>query len=177
MRKGWLWAAVAGQVLVLAALIAAHAYTLAAGVAVRLKTEPLDPFDPLRGAYVHLRPSIARLDLSLYPGDAAALRSGDTLWVTLQRDEPDWRAVAVGTARPAVHPDQVAVQAQVQYVSTEGSPGINVGYAFQDFFVTQAQADELSQRRTGIDIVVRVDRFGHAALDQVLVDGQALDWQ
>ncbi len=177
MRKPWLWAAIALQVLVLAVMMGINLFTLQTGVAVRLKTEPLDPFDPLRGAYVHLQPAIARLDAGLFPGDVRTLNSGDTVYVTLHPDQPYWRAVAVGRERPPVRPDEVAVRAQVQYVDTYQDRGIFLRYSFQDFFTTDERAHKLELQRTGVDMEIRVDRFGNGALEKVYVDGEPLNWQ
>jgi uncharacterized membrane-anchored protein len=188
-RRGlWFALAVALQLMVLVGLVGRHSYTLATGQEVVLKSEPFDPWNPLKGEYVRLRYNISAVTVSGEAGQEPPYQRGDVVWVTLQRGAPFWTAVAIGRERPAVGADQVAVKARVDWVQWWGDskesppPGfehgqVNLIYGMEEFYVPEGEGPGLEQQRDGITVKAKVDRFGRMALSQVLVNGEPVKCQ
>ena len=98
MKVPLLWRAVAAALLLglaLMALVEQRARILRNGAEVRLKTVPVDPRDLFRGDYVVLGYPISVVEAEQ---GAEPYRSGETVFVTLGRDEQGF-ARAVGVSR------------------------------------------------------------------------------
>lgn len=170
-RRWWFALAVALQVAVLLGLAGTRHYILATGQRVLLRTLPVDPRDLFRGDYVALRYEISELtDL------AEPLRSGATVWVVLAPGDRYWRAVAVHPTQPAVAPGQVAVRGRVQWYDSYGRRAW-VTYGIESFYVPEGEGRLLERPEVQLDVEAAVDRFGRAAIVQVLLDGQPLRWE
>lgn len=191
-RKGlWFALAVALQVVILLTLVGRHSYTLATGTEVLLKSEPIDPWSPLKGQYVRLRYNISTFPLSLAAGEEPPYQRGDVVWVILQKYNPDgdpyWSATAVGKERSRPGPGQVAVQARVDWVQWWGDPSqnpptgfksqVNLLYGIEEFYVPEGEGPGLEANRGGITVKAKADRFGRMALSQVLVNGEPVEWK
>lgn len=189
VRRRGLWFAlvVALQVLLLLGLVGRHSYTLATGSEVVLKSEPIDPWSPLKGEYVRLRYNVSTFPLAYDPGTAPPYQRGELVWVILQKGDPYWTATALGKERSRPGPDQVAVRARVDWVqwwgdSTERPPTgfdaqVHLVYGIEAFYVPEGEGPGLEANRDGITVKAKVDRFGRMALSQVLVDGQPVEWK
>lgn len=172
-KHRWFMLFVALQLLFLLGMAGRHAYTLATGTPVLLKTAPVDPWDMFRGDYVVLSYEISLLPLPPAPH----LLTGESVWVTLQppvSGERHWQAVGVSRSRPAAAPGQVAVRGTVRW---QDHTHLSVAYGIEQFYVPEGQGRELEQRMEQVDVVAVVDRFGRAALREVLVDGQPIVWK
>lgn len=187
------WWAVALQVAVLVSMIAVHSYTVATGAAVTLKTVPADPWSYLTGRYVALNYEISRLTEGQVPMEGAPYKRGQTVWVTLQKGDPYWTAVAVSTRRPALGgllvagrvpgPNQVALRGTVTSAwqpylqSTATTPWeYNLRYGIEQFYIPEREKT-LDRRGLNFTVEVLVDSFGRAVLHRVFLDGQPIRWQ
>lgn len=183
MRRRGLWfaLAVALQLAVLLGLIGRSSYTLATGTEVVLKSEPFDPWDPLKGEYVRLRYNISTFPLaSRAEGEEPSYQRGDLVWVILQKGDPYWTATALGKERSQPGPDQVAVRARIDWVNWGSSvtqPRAILLFGIEEFYVPEGEGPGLEKERDGITVKAKVDRFGRMALSQVLVQGQPVKWQ
>lgn len=186
-RKRWFWVAVIAQVLVLFGMIGVHQYTLATGKPVMLKTEPVAPWDPLRGEYVALRYTISHFQVGQLPMEGMPYKRGQTVWVTLQAGEPEWTAVALSDQKPTTQSDEIAIRGEVEWVNQDLVedglqlvPEVNIRYGIEQFYVPEGQGQELQNlvRIPGsLQVEVLVDRFGRAALHRVFRDGQEIRWR
>ena len=181
--KRWFWWAVAVQVAVLLLMIASHGYTLATGRAVTLKTVPTDPWSPWSGRYVALSYDISHLVQGDLPMEGGPFRWHQTVWVTLEKGDPYWKAVAVSSRRRTVNPDQVALRATVTGAwQSYGESGpqdsweYNLHYGIEQFYIPEGEA---TLERRGLEFTVEavVDSFGRAALHRVFLDGKEIRWR
>jgi uncharacterized membrane-anchored protein len=116
-RRTKFWLAVAVQLAVLLGMVGLHGYTLATGQPVLLKTAPVDPWDLMRGQYVRLAYEITTLDAGKVTVTGSP-RQADRVWVTLRKGAAYWDAVAIGPARPALGPGEVAIRGRVMAIWT-----------------------------------------------------------
>jgi len=172
--------AAAAMTLVLVAMVATKQYTLETGTLVRLETRPVDPRSLFRGDYVRLRYVISLLDLRDLPGDKE-FETGDAIYVVLKPDDPYWTPVSIHRSRPEPSPGEVVIKGRVAYhwrrPGTDKVPPrdqIDATYGIESYFVPEGEGRELEDpSQIGrISILAAVDRFGNAAIKQVLVDGQ-----
>ncbi|MFJ9389416.1 GDYXXLXY domain-containing protein [Nocardioides sp. NPDC101246] len=119
------------------------------GEEIRLRVEPVDPIDPLRGAYVDL----AYPDLS-----SRSTEKTEDVYVSLARSGKVWKATTVSTERPAERP----------FLKCHDD-GWRLSCGIESFFVPQDRAREIEADVNGGDAVavVKVDSRGNAALVSV----------
>ena len=177
------WWAVAVQVAALLVMMAVHAFTLATGRAVTLKTMPVDPWSYLTGRYVVLSYEISHLEEGKLPMEGAPYRRSQTVWVTLQEGDPYWTPVAVSARRPALKPNQAALRGSVTgawqgspSIGTESSWQYDVHYGIEQFYIPEWEKT-LERRGTDFTVAALVDSFGRAALHRVFLDGKEIRWQ
>lgn len=175
-RKRWFLLAVALQVVLLLGLAARHQYTVATGAPMLLETVPVDPFDMFRGDYVRLAFAASRV-----PAPAVDhVRPDEPVWVLFQEPGPGqkyWQAVSASRERPSPGPGQLVVQARARWHEPDGEQRLQVHYGFEQFYVPEGQGLRLEREPKRVDVQVAVDRFGRAAIQQVLWDGQPVEWQ
>lgn len=189
MRRRGLWfaLAVAVQLMVLLGMIGRHSFTLATGTEVVLKSEPFDPWDPLKGEYVRLRYNVSTVPIPLAEGEEPPYERGDAVWLLLQKGEPYWTVAGIGKERSRPGPDQVSVRARVDWVQwwsapTEPKPAgfeaqVNLLYGIEEFYVPEGEGRGLEEERDGITVKAKVDGWGRMALSQVLVKGEPVKWR
>ncbi|MFD4324122.1 GDYXXLXY domain-containing protein [Nocardioides sp. NPDC058538] len=119
------------------------------GEEVRLRVEPVDPIDPLRGAYVDLSYTDISRRTTKETGDA---------YVSMARRGPVWEATSVSTERPAEGP----------FLKCHDD-GWRLSCGIESLFVPQDRAREIETEVSGGDAiaVVKVDSRGNAALVSV----------
>ncbi|HMN86515.1 MAG TPA: GDYXXLXY domain-containing protein [Bauldia sp.] len=164
------------QAAMLAWMVGDRALLLAGGREVRLAVVPVDPRDLLRGDYIVLTYPIDRLNESALAGDKGFAR-GDTVYVTLVPDGPDF--VASGLWRAPPSGDGVVLRGVVRSSFAEkagcATPCISysVDYGIGRFFVPEGEGKALealrNDQRLSVDIAVGSD--GRAAIKRLLVDG------
>ncbi len=179
------WLAVAIQVAVLLAMIAVHGFTLATGRAVTLKTRPIDPWSLMSGRYVALSYDISGLTEGQVPMTGGPYKRGQTVWVTLQKGDPYWQAVALSDRRPAVGPDQVALRGMVSsdwqpvpFVAGEPARPWQyvIQYGIEQFYIPEGET-AIERRGAEFTVEALVDSTGRAALHRVFLDGKQLNWR
>lgn len=119
-----------------------------------LRVEPLDPFDPFRGAYVVLDYP----DLPLANG-GEDLPDGE-VFVPLAEEAGVWAATGAVTRRPEAGP----------YLACQNE-GFSISCGIEDWFASQAEATRLEDALREGEVLarVRIDGRGHAALMEVIV--------
>jgi uncharacterized membrane-anchored protein len=178
-ERGLLPALAALQVVVLAGMIALHAAPLMFGETIRLKVEPVDPRDLMRGDYVILSYDISRVPKDGIKGIPDAK---DTSWRYWNRDqwmeertvyvtlEPDaggklWRGV-----KTSIHPPASGRFIRGKYVRQWGTPRIQFG--IEAFYVQEGAGMELEQARNARQLVAEIALLssGKAALRKLHVE-------
>jgi len=175
------WLAVLVQVAILLSLVGIHGFTLMTGEPVLLKTAPVDPWDPLRGNYIDLTYQISGIVVDEVTLTGWPYREGQRVWVTLQKGQPYWTAVALSDQKPRTGPDQVALRGRVEWMAspTPGEPAerIWLRYGIEQFYIPEGQGDGLGGRQVDMEVEALVDSTGRAALRTVYLDGKPIDWR
>jgi uncharacterized membrane-anchored protein len=159
------------QVLVLAFMAGQREWISRTGLPVTLRTAPIDPDDPMRGAYVHLDYEISQVPAALCQG-------GPAKWikVTDYREQQGWRdrvvyaalqvtphgiaeLVSLSDVRPARGP---FLRGRVESVSTEG---VRVRYGIEALFMAKAAAQQ-------VESMVRKEKAG-APIDAQIAVGSS----
>ena len=83
---------------VILGMVAFYARDLRSGTEITLKTEPVDPRSLFLGHYAILGYEISRLNGEMLGG--RCYDRNEAIYVTLERDGGDWRAVAAAPAMP-----------------------------------------------------------------------------
>ncbi|MBI5394903.1 MAG: GDYXXLXY domain-containing protein, partial [Verrucomicrobia bacterium] len=178
-ERGLLPALAALQVIVLAGMIALHAAPLMFGETIRLKVEPVDPRNLMRGDYVILSYDISRVPKDGIEGIPDAK---DTSWRYWSRDqwmeerivyvrlEPTadgklWRGV-----KTSIHQPASGKFIRGKYVRQWGSPRIQFG--IEAFYVEEGAGKKLEQARNARQLVAEVALLssGKAALRDLHVE-------
>ena len=110
LRRHWPIAVVLlAQLGILGVVPARHVRARLTGVAVTLRTEPVDPYDILAGYYVTLDYQVeheAARQMGTPPAD------GSVWWLVVRRADPAWEFVSVVRERPEPSADTVALKAK-----------------------------------------------------------------
>jgi uncharacterized membrane-anchored protein len=178
-ERGLLPALAALQVVVLAGMIALHAAPLMFGETIRLKVEPVDPRDLMRGDYVILSYDISRVPKDGIEGIPDAKHTSWRYWnrdqwmeerivyVTLEpgAEGKPWRGVKTSIHKPAS-----GTFIRGKYVRQWGTPRIQFG--IEAFYVQEGAGKELEQARNARNLVAEVALLpsGKAALRQLHVE-------
>lgn len=126
-------------------------WPLMTGTTVLLAIHPLDPFDPLRGQYMHINYEISTLK---HP-----FSEGETVYVSLAPDEEGiWRGQTVSKA----HPGGVAIKGRVRGRSRRIAYGIE-----QFFFERNAHVPTRN-----ISVEAKVSKGGRARIVHLLQNGK-----
>ncbi|MEO3855894.1 GDYXXLXY domain-containing protein [Acrocarpospora sp. B8E8] len=140
-------AALVLQAVLLVVAVAPQLSARVTGLEYRLAVGPVDPIDPLRGAYAQLN----------YPGlpNADGQRPG-RVYVPLVRDDRLWKGAGIVRQRPASAP----------YIACESSGYGRLSCGIDSLFLSQDKAarvqDELAGDRTAA--IVKIDANGNAAV-------------
>jgi len=156
------------QFLLVGGIAVREEVVLATGTAVVLRVRPYDPMDPLAGRYLGTPLEIERLDLARIPHDEG-LFGRDAVWVVLAPGEPCWGPVAVRREQPGPAAGQVSLYAEVDGRQVPGDT-LRVRYAFGRFYIPEGGKDPSA--RADLALRVRVSASGHAAIEDLLVDGK-----
>ena len=133
-------------------------FPLLTGKNVILKTQPVDPFDLLRGQYLIINYEISGADLS------AEAKEGDTVYVLLKEsDDKIW------------HADKVLLNKPNNGVFIRGTAkqswrGLGVEYGIEQYFF---ERDAHIPRMDSVK--VKIDGSGQARIVELLMNGQPLN--
>ena len=169
------------QLAVPLSMILGHERTLREGTVWRFRTAPVDPADAFRGRYVALGFEVRGAPVA--PGER--IERGEHAYVGLSRDPEGFAVLGpVRATRPASG-DYVKLRVQWIEYGAEGKPAnAQLEIPFDRLYLEESvaplaeEAYRESQRATGDArrpawAVVRV-REGHAALEDVMVEGRSL---
>ena len=133
-------------------------FPLLAGKAVILKTQPVDPFDLLRGQYLIINYEISRVDL---PAEA---KEGDAVYVSLKESKDKiWRADKVLLSKP----DNGVF---IRGTAKQSWQGLGVEYGIEQYFF---ERDAHIPRMDSVK--VKVDSSGQARIVELLMNGTELN--
>lgn len=169
------------QLAVLAGMIVLHAAPLMFGETVRLKVEPVDPRDVMRGDYVILSYDVSRVPAG---GIAGIPDAKDAYWRYWSRDqwmeertvyvtlEPDadgklWRSAKASVNKPA---SGRFIRGKYIRYGWRGLPEIRFG--IEAFYVQEGKGKELEQARNARHLTAEVALLssGKAALRELHVE-------
>lgn len=159
------------QSAVLAWMIADQAMLLRGGREIALVTVPVDPRSLFQGDYVILRYEISEVEAALAGG--AALREGDTVYVTLARgEEGGWRAAGVNAEHPGSrNGDRVVLRG---VVASAGGERLGIDYGIERYFVPEGEGRRLEQLvgSDRLEVLAAIGDDGRTAIKGLMVEGR-----
>ena len=128
------------------------------GKTVVLKTQPVDPFDILRGQYLTISYEISRASLP------AETKEGDTVYVSLKEsDDKIWHAEKASLIKP----DSGVF---IRGTAKQSWRGLGVEYGIEQyFFERDAHIPRMDSAK------VKIDSSGQARIAELLMNGTALN--
>ena len=158
----WIGLAVGLQLLILAAVPASRAYTLATGRTIFLKITPVDPYNIMSGYYMTLRYDISS---ALTPEEWSKLpEDGPAFVVLAEGTDGYWHAESAHPDRPQVAADRVVIRGTRRYDMIE--------YGIESYFVPETMrgevADAFRKNRDTAKAEVKVNAYGHAAIVRLI---------
>ncbi|MGX6647163.1 GDYXXLXY domain-containing protein [Maricaulaceae bacterium MS644] len=180
---------------ILAGLVARHAWLRSSGHEIYLEMEPVDPRDVLLGHYVQLRTGLHELDTSELDGPDTGWMRGDRVYVALSEtgtgavapaavyhQPPAWpfilgRVHRVQTRSDFTEPEQV--EGEAPSWSTEPIAGterdiLQVRYNLERYYAPNEQALALESMRTQdrLRLIVSLAEDGSAVIKGLEIDGE-----
>lgn len=163
------YAAVALQLGLLLGMIGRKSYTVACGSRIVLKCKPVDPQSLFRGDYVILDYEISTPDLES-ARDPQRFYRGQPVYVTLRKSGPFWNATGVYSCLPTLADGEVLIRGRA---NGRGA----IAYGIESFFVPEGKGRDIETRQwhgSELTAEIALDRFGHAVLTQIFLDGRAV---
>lgn len=135
-------------------------WPLLTGKTIVLATQPVDPFDILRGQYITIR-----YEVSTVPFVQGA-EVGDTVYVSVQEDSSRvWRFQSVSLTKPSAG---TFLKGEVERIS---GGEMSVNYGIEQFFF---ERDAQFQTRD-LTVEAKVSSSGQARISDLLVNGTPVD--
>lgn len=173
--KAKFWIVIVLQIAVLLAIIGAHAYTLATGKPVLLKTLPVDPRSLFQGNYMELSYEISRVPFTPPKGTSQWDLWGKTVYVVLEKKGRYWQAVRASATPPELAPGQVLIKGTAGYLE-RGKLGVR--YGIETLFISEKTAEEGGGRLSGqLDVEVAVTADGDALIKRIFLRGKQVPFQ
>tara|TARA_Y100000310_G_C20677743_1_gene814076 strand:- start:2044 stop:2568 length:525 start_codon:yes stop_codon:yes gene_type:complete len=128
-----------------------------------LATQPIDPFDVLRGQYIVISYEISRVsDIEGISEDNV----GDYIYITLEKDEQGISRIKYASLQGSI--DEDFIRGRIKSVSRDIAL---VEYGIEQFFFERGGS--FSMR--GITVEVRISKSGQARISKLLQNGEPLD--
>lgn len=144
---------------ILGSFIIYLAWPLLTGTTVVLATQPIDPFDPLRGQYMTIRYEISTI-LSI-PGASV----GDTVYVSLHEDDSKiWRYQSASLSRPQ---DGIYIKGTIDDVDDKT---MNLNYGIEQYFFERGA----SIPTQNITVEAKLSSNGGARITHLLENGKPI---
>jgi uncharacterized membrane-anchored protein len=173
----WFLGIVCAQVVLLLAIMGAHAYTLATGTEVLLSTALVDPWDIFRGNYMTLEYDISTVDCQ------QRLQVDDTVYVVLKRStqiaDPNakWAAERVEKSAPLLVEGEVFIKGKVQWQCTRTEidkishktlekQQAHIRYGIEQYYIPEGT--RTAQQRRVPKVLVAIDKYGNAAIKRLI---------
>lgn len=136
-RWKWLWLALALLMAfgVPASMVFEQEQIRSDGVAVKIRTRPIDPYDPFRGRYVRLGFDVSKVPLA---NDIDQVRAGERVHLSLAVDEEGYGVF--GAAHLEEPPDGLYVTCRVSYTAGDGMVFVNL--PFDRYYMNEEIAPE-----------------------------------
>jgi uncharacterized membrane-anchored protein len=169
-RALWFVAAMAAQLLILAAVPAQKIHARTTGKTVFLKTFPVDPYSIISGYYVMLGYEISNPKVST---DWQKWSEGTPVWVLLKVDPNGvWNAVSVHDKKPAVPSDCVVIK---------GRKGRwRIEYGIESYFIPEDAREKVTQdfRKNSKEAKVeaKIDASGNAAIIKLIIQDRIYNY-
>lgn len=146
--------------IILGSFIFYNQWPLMTGEKIILATQPVDPFDPLRGQYMTINYEISRVE------NTAGINIGDTVYISLQEDDEGiWRLENVLQNKP-LSGDFIKGT-----VERESGDDLIVKYGIEQYFF-ERNADVPTRN---ITVEVAVASSGRAKIVQLLQNGEPIE--
>lgn len=159
--------------IIIIGFVAAKEFTLRTGTQVLLKTVPVDPRDLFRGDYVILRYKISTLDLNKIPADYVDFKTGDKIYLTL--DKKNGYGVPAKIYRNSPESEELFLKGIVKDVRGKR---LTVEYGIESYFVPEGKGKEIERvRGRTLDVKASIDKFGNAAIKSLLMDGKEITFK
>ena len=158
--------AVALQLALLLGMIGRKTYTSARGRRVMLKCRPIDPRSLFRGDYVIVNYEISRPNLESVKG-LKKFYKGQPVYVTLKKSGAFWNVWGIYSSLPKLADDELFIKGRADERG-------NIEYGIESFFVPEGKGRDIESTRGELTAEIALDRFGHAVLMQLFIDGRAV---
>lgn len=182
------------QVALLLSVIGYRQALLASPTVIRLKTEPVDPWNLFRGEYVWLGYDISSVDGVLVDPAVNEVRGGQLVFVAVKEGEDGfWHAMGVALQRPVTKADEVVLQGHSNSWWNREQPtppfgtrpvagmsSIRISYGLEAFYVPQGESERLQPRpgrQETLVVEAAVSRSGRAAIKRVLLRGEEVSFR
>ncbi|HYP15795.1 MAG TPA: GDYXXLXY domain-containing protein [Opitutus sp.] len=155
---------VVGQVVFLLAWAGYHEAVRQHAPEVLLEARPVDPRDLLRGDYMILSYPIGDL-----PAGAEGIKTGDEVWVLLERRERHHVAVGASRREPAPGAGQLLVRGRVEQHWREGSTA-RIVYGIERYYVPEGKG---TPHFKTMEVEAAVSPAHRLYIKRLLLDGAA----
>ena len=163
-------AAILVQLLILVAVPARKAITLATGKKAVLKVQPVDPYSLLSGYYVTLGFDISAV--GAFP-PIQGLEDGGPCYAVIE-EGPDgiWRPVALSRDFPKnLSENRLVLLGRLSYGQ--------IRYGIENFYIPETQreaiSDDLRKNPDKARVEIRVDRAGNSALKRLIIEDRVYE--
>ncbi len=153
---------------VLIGFIVFKQYTLQTGTEVLLRTVPIDPRDLFRGDYVILRYDINRIPLDSILSEGGPFKKDDQVYLKLDTSLKYARTTQISRNQ---FNEGLFIEGVITNTNTHV---LSVKYGIESYFVPQGTGKEIERKIGKIDVIVAVDKQGHALIKSLQYEGEAL---
>lgn len=155
------------QLAIVGTLAFVNVAVLAGGSEIRLRIEPVDPRDPLRGDYLTFQYRISSLDPALFVGRRPT--AGELVYVVLTPVAGYWEASRVEFAPPH---GEFVLRGRIATAPAAPDGRVRVVYGIEQYFVPEGRGATFDPRTRTAAAHVVVDHAGHGVLKSLSIDGQ-----
>ena len=158
------------QTLVLGFMIFKKQMTLSNGIPILLETTPIDPRSLFRGDYVRIEYKISTIALSSVLTDEE-LKVKKYYFITLEKSEKFWKAVAISSDYPSLKENQTAIKGFLKRRNEYENPRLFFKYGIENYFVPEGTGMELERPEGNkkVTMKIMVDHRGDAAIKAIYV--------
>ena len=153
-----------------------HERVIARGTLVKIECAAPDPYDPLRGRYLAVRPAESRVPKPEGMAEGIAERGDVPVWATLVAGEDSLSRIESLSLEPVSGPTVIRLMAKWDH--WDGSPRretVVVGWPFDRFYLNERLAPDADKLVAGKRTVAEVRLLaGRAVLTDILLDGVSI---
>ena len=158
---------------VILAFLGLNLRTATLGDEIVLEAAPVDTRDLFRGDYVSLRYEISTIHLNETPHDSGFSR-GEAIYAILSQKGEFWTLDSVSHDRPRTGDGQVFMKGSV---ARSANGNVSVEWGIESYFLPEGEGRQIEGQMEGnLSAVVAVDSSGNPVLRELLIDGEALEF-